>query len=163
MLYYNITISGISKEDFINFKKPSMFIGFPYCSMKCEKECKKHICQNEVLLNSKKTIVSVKKMYEEYVKNDITESIVCGGLEPFDSFEDLYSLVEYFRSHLCNDVFVIYTGYYKNEIEQQINKLSMFKNIIVKFGRYIPNHKSHYDDVLGVNLASDNQYAERIS
>ena len=37
-----------------------------------------------------------------------------------------------------------------------------FTNIIIKFGRYIPNQKPHYDEVLGVNLASDNQYAERI-
>lgn len=33
----------------------------------------------------------------------------------------------------------------------------------LKFGRYIPNQTPHYDSILGVNLASDNQYAERIS
>ena len=38
-----------------------------------------------------------------------------------------------------------------------------YKNIIIKYGRYIPNQTPHRDEVLGVNLASDNQYAERIS
>ena len=44
-----------------------------------------------------------------------------------------------------------------------IEYLSQFKNIIIKYGRFIPNHKPHNDEVLGINLASDNQYAERIS
>ena len=38
-----------------------------------------------------------------------------------------------------------------------------WENIIIKFGRYIPNQEKHYDDVLGIELASDNQYAEVIS
>ena len=41
------------------------------------------------------------------------------------------------------------------------NKMN-FKNIIIKYGRYIPDQEPHYDEVLGVNLASDNQYAERL-
>ena len=36
------------------------------------------------------------------------------------------------------------------------------KNIIIKFGRFIPNRPSRYDEVLGVELASDNQFAKRI-
>jgi hypothetical protein len=32
----------------------------------------------------------------------------------------------------------------------------------MKYGRYIPNNKGRFDKVLGVQLASDNQYAERI-
>ena len=39
----------------------------------------------------------------------------------------------------------------------------MFKNIIIKFGRYIPNRNNKYDEILGVTLASDNQFAEKIS
>ena len=31
-------------------------------------------------------------------------------------------------------------------------------NIYIKYGRFIPNKPSHYDELLGVNLASDNQY-----
>ena len=49
------------------------------------------------------------------------------------------------------------------EIIDQVEKLMDFKNIIIKFGRYIPDRPSKFDEVLGVTLASDNQYAERIS
>ena len=58
---------------------------------------------------------------------------------------------------------VIYTGYYPQEIEEQVKALSSYKNIIIKFGRYVPNSTPVYDEVLGVTLASDNQFAERIS
>ena len=60
---------------------------------------------------------------------------------------------------------IIWTGYTKQECEDLIyllrNKMN-FKNIIIKYGRYIPNQTPHYDEVLGVKLASDNQYAERL-
>ena len=62
-----------------------------------------------------------------------------------------------------NDDIIIYTGYDKNEIEDQIMILKKYKNIIVKFGRYVPGQQAHFDKVLGVELASDNQYAEKIS
>ena len=39
----NIKIRGINFEDFINYKKPSIFIAFPFCSFKCEKDCGKQI------------------------------------------------------------------------------------------------------------------------
>ena len=62
-----------------------------------------------------------------------------------------------------DDDFVIYTGYNKNEIEDWIiDSLKNFGNVIIKYGRYIPDQEPHYDEVLGVNLASDNQYAERL-
>ena len=38
-------------------------------------------------------------------------------------------------------------------------RLSKFANVIIKFGRFIPNQKPHFDEVLGVELASPNQYA----
>ena len=72
-------------------------------------------------------------------------------------------MVKYFRDNKCTDTFVIYTGYYPNEIQSQIDKLKQLGNIIIKFGRYIPNHNPHYDNVLGIYLASDNQYGEMIS
>ena len=51
-----------------------------------------------------------------------------------------------------------------NEIAEQIEELScLASNIVIKYGRYIPGQTPHYDEVLGVKLASDNQYAERIS
>ena len=58
---------------------------------------------------------------------------------------------------------MIYTGYYDYEIKDQLNELKQYPNIIIKYGRYIPNQSPHYDEILGVKLVSDNQYAERIS
>jgi hypothetical protein len=65
------------------------------------------------------------------------------------------------RQHSQDDV-VIYTGYTWDEIHEQVEFLRGYKNIVVKFGRYKPGQESHMDDVLGVKLASDNQYAIRL-
>ena len=63
----------------------------------------------------------------------------------------------------CDDDIVIYTGYYENEIKDKIDILKQYKNIVVKFGRYIPNDTEHYDSVLGINLANKEQYGKKIS
>lgn len=155
-------IKGIIDEDFINYKKPCMVIEFPYCSFKCDKECGKQVCQNGALANSPNIDIERIDLINRYLKNDITQSIVMQGLEPFDSWDDLISFIFLFRCY-TNDDIVIYTGYNLNELEEKIELLSHFDNIIIKFGRYIPNKQSHYDNILGVNLASDNQYAIKIS
>lgn len=155
-------IKQLLDEDFVNYKKPSMFIGFPSCSWKCDKECGMQVCQNNALATSQIKNIGFKTIVNRYINNPITSSVVCGGLEPFDTWDDLYCLVTYLRLSTQDDI-VIYTGYYKEEIEVYINELKVFPNIIIKFGRYIPGCEKHYDEVLGVYLASDNQYAERIS
>jgi len=155
-------IKQLLDEDFVNYRKPSMFIGFPSCSWKCEKECGRKVCQNGTLATSPDITIGVKSIVNRYINNPITSSIVCGGLEPFDAWDDLYRLIVYMRV-LTQDDIVIYTGYYREEIEEYINELKAFRNIIIKFGRYIPNQEKHYDKVLGVYLASNNQYAEKIS
>lgn len=157
-----IIIKGIQDEDFVNYKKPSLFIAFPKCNWKCEKECGMRVCQNSTLATTKSIPISTYEIVKRYIDNPITSAIVCGGLEPFDSFNDLWKLITVVRSMIDDDI-VIYTGYNKDEIQWQINELTFFKNIVVKFGRFIPGQKSHYDEVLGINLASDNQFAERIS
>ena len=73
------------------------------------------------------------------------------------------SLVLSFLLIKTPDDIVIYTGYNLSELEEKVELLSYFDNIIIKFGRYIPNQQAHHDDILGVNLASDNQYAIKIS
>ena len=55
------------------------------------------------------------------------------------------------------------TLFKKEEILNHINWLQQFENIIIKFGRYIPNQGKHFDEILGIWLSSDNQYAEEIS
>ena len=106
--------------------------------------------------------IEAKEIVSKYISNPITDSIVMQGLEPFDSWNDLLEIVEQLRKE-CNDDIVIYTGFNKNEIQEQIKILSNYSNIIIKFGRYIPNQEKHYDEILHVYLASDNQYAEKIS
>ena len=155
-------IKGIIDEDFINYKKPCMVIEFPYCSFKCDKECGKQVCQNGALANSPNIDIERMDLINRYLKNDITQSVVMQGLEPFDSWDDLISFIFLFRCY-TNDDIVIYTGYNLIELEEKVELLSYFDNIIIKFGRYIPNKQSHYDNILGVNLASDNQYAIKIS
>ena len=155
-------IKGIQEEDFINYKKPSMFISFSSCTWKCEKECGRKVCQNGTLATTPNINIGVKTIVNKYINNPITKSIVCGGLEPFDTFDDLLQLIAYLRVSTDDDI-VIYTGYYKEEIADRIALLSKYKNMVIKYGRYIPDQKEHYDEVLGVSLASENQYAERIS
>lgn len=155
-------IKGIKEEDFCQYKVPSMFVAFPYCSFKCEKDSNQKCCQNSSLVNSACIDFPISLIVSAYIANPITSAIVFGGLEPFDSFEDLFDLVEEFRT-CTEDTIVIYTGYKEEEIEGYISAISKFKNIIVKFGRFIPNAEHKFDPVLGIELASSNQYAKKIS
>ena len=151
-------VKTIIFEDFINYKKASMYIAFPNCSFKCGKG----LCQNSELANQESIDISYERIIEKYLSNNLTNAIVFAGLEPFDDFLDMYMLISKFREYTDDDI-VIYTGYNKDEIDTGINVIREFNNIIIKFGRYIPNQEPHYDEVLGIKLASDNQYAERIS
>ena len=158
-------IKGIIDEDLVNYKKPCMVIECPYCTFKCDKECGLQVCQNSTLANLPNIEISNRSLIARYLKNDITKAVVFQGLEPFDNFEDIFPFLVTFRENSTDDI-VIYTGYTKEEIEQipyVLARLKQIPNIIIKFGRYIPNQKTHYDNGLGVNLASDNQFAEKIS
>lgn len=155
-------ILGLNDEDFIQYKEPSMFIIMPFCTFKCNKDAGSVVCQNYKLIDSPKVEISAKKIVDRYIANPITKAIVLGGLEPLDSFDDVLELVAELRKH-CDHTVVIYTGYRNDEIEDKIKVLSKYENIIVKFGRYIPNQPSHYDPLLGVELRSLNQYRVKIS
>lgn len=139
-----------------------MFIIFPKCSFKCDKENGGCVCQNISLTNEKDIYVTEDSIVKKFINNNITKAIVCGGLEPFDSWEDLKNLVKTARNYTDAKI-VIYTGYYKDELQDKVTWLSKYKNIIIKYGRFIPNQKPHYDKILGIDLVSDNQYAEVIS
>ena len=151
-------IKGLISEDFVNYKKPAMTIMFPRCTFKCGEG----YCQNSPLVKAENIELDVSDIVARYLNNPITESVVMQGLEPFDSWNDLIELVDCLRRS-TNDDIVIYTGFNKEEIADKICLLTKYKNIIIKFGRYIPNQEKHYDEVLGVYLASSNQYSERIS
>lgn len=152
-------IVGIRDEDFTNYKKSSMYIGFPHCSFKCGH----NLCQNSTLAKQAPVEISCESLVKRYINNSFTDAIVIAGLEPMDDYDDLLQFIIEVRKY-CTDDIVIYTGYNKDEILGKVDeiKCSGKVNIIIKFGRFIPDQKPHYDTVLGINLASDNQYAERI-
>lgn len=158
-------IKNIIDEDFVNYKKASMFIGTCYCDWKCCKEANIPIstCQNYQLSSAFKREVSIETLIDRYLRNPITNAIVVGGLEPMLQFQDIKELILCLRNNGCMDDFVIYTGYYEDELEEQIRWFQEnTENVIVKFGRYIPKRESHFDELLGVYLASENQYAKKI-
>lgn len=155
-------IKYIVDEDFVNYKKCSMFIGFPHCTFKCNRDCGKIVCQNYLLDKDKNISMHTEEIVKRYINNNISESIVIGGLEPFDDFGDLLLLVDMFRQKTQDDI-VIYTGYNEDEVEDKIEQLKKYNNIIVKFGRFVPDSMPRYEDLLGVTLASNNQYAKQIS
>lgn len=148
----------IKDVDCVNYKKISMFLIFPYCSFKCGRD----YCQNYQLQHQPKWDTSVETIIEKYQENHIVSALVCGGLEPFDSWEDLLELIQKFRE-VSNDDIVIYTGYRKDEIDNELRWLAQYKNIIVKVGRYVPGEESHYDPILGIYLANKEQYTMELN
>lgn len=170
-------VKEIRDEDFTSYKKPSMVIGFPSCTFKCERECGEKMCQNSTLITAPDIEISYEDIADRYLKNPITKAIIMAGLEPFDSPHHLVNLICVIRQY-TNDDIVIYSGYTKEEIKEMtytthylwgkqewsyFGEILRHPNIIIKFGRFIPNQRPHYDEVLGIKLASDNQYAERMS
>lgn len=158
-------VKAIVDEDFVNYKKASMFIATCFCDWKCctEGGFGKEICQNSPTAQQPNIEITNEQIYNRYISNPITSAIVIGGLEPFMQFSELLGLVTYFRSHGCQDDFVIYTGYRFEEITTFVLYLAKEKNIIIKYGRYVPGDMPHFDEVLGVNLANKEQHATRIS
>lgn len=157
-------VKGIADEDFVNYKTPSMYICTSYCDFKCDKESGMSCCQNSSLAHQKSIDLSDDKIIQRYLSNPITKAIVIAGLEPFDQFDEVLAFIRKLRNdYRCDDTVVIYTGYTAEESSAKVEFLRMFTKIIVKFGRFIPNQEMRYDDVLGVYLASPNQYAEEIS
>lgn len=158
-------IKGLQDELFGDYKKPAMQIVFPYCSFKCDYENGCEMCQNSSLAHEPTIDISANKIVERYLENPITKAIVCGGLEPFDSETELLHLVRTIRANCIEDDIVIYTGYTEEELKDNsyYRAICQHTNIIVKFGRFRPNQEPHFDEVLGVKLASDNQYAKKVS
>ncbi len=157
-------IRDIIIEDFVNYKKPSMFINMGSCDWKCCTELNMDIsvCQNSSMAQTPELVIESSKIVDMYISNPITKAIVVGGLEPFYEFYLLLELVNEFRKRTSDEI-IIYTGYYPYEILNELIHLSHYENIIIKFGRFIPNQDKHFDNVLGVELASDNQFAVKLN
>lgn len=159
----SIRLVNLIDESFVEYRKAHMLLAVPFCSFKCDLENGKQLCQNWELRKDLIKTVNIEDLVNRYLSNYITEAIVFAGLEPFDSFPEVLSFVDELRSRGCLDDVVIYTGYYPKEIADSIAQLQTYPNIIVKFGRYRPGFDKHLDSVLGISLASPNQYAMKIS
>lgn len=157
-------IKDLVDENFQDYKKTSMFICTSFCDGKCYRELglDSSICQNESIRCQPIIDIPDEEIVDRYLNNPITSAIVIGGLEPFNQWTELKELVLQFRMRTLDDI-VIYTGFREDEVEPFVSKLKKFSNIIIKYGRYVPNDTPRYDAVLGVNLASSNQYAVKIS
>jgi len=156
-------IKFIKDDDFVNYKKCSLFIGTITCNWKCCKEANLpcSICQNYPWSHNEIKNIADDQIIQRYLRDPLTHAVVFGGLEPFDQFEELCAFIAAFREVSTDDI-VIYTGYTEEELISQVQMLSKYSNIIIKFGRYVPNSDSRFDEVLGVKLASSNQYAKNI-
>ena len=153
-------IKYIIDENFQDYKKTSMMIAMCSCDWKCLNELNLDIsiCQNSQIAQQKNIEVSIESIIDRYLNNPITQAVVIGGLEPMLQFDEVLEFIKQFRQYSDDDI-VIYTGYYPEEIQDKIKELIQYKNIIIKFGRYIPNKDKRFDEVLGIWLASDNQFA----
>ena len=154
-------LKGIIDYDIINYKEPVMTLEFPYCDFKCDKLNGCEVCQNSSLVFEPDIDILMSDIWLLYEQNPLTKGFCFQGLEPFDS-DQIFDLIDTIR-YYCDDPIIIYTGYNREQMPKQIEILKQYRNIIVKWGRFILGDEPHYDEILGVNLASNNQYAERIS
>lgn len=156
-------VKDIIATDFVNYKEPSMYVAFPYCSFKCDRENGCQLCQNSSLVNQPSIDIPASRIVEMYEKNQpLCKALVCCGLDPLDSFGDVVDLIVEFRTKFQDPV-IIYTGYTEQEAAAYVDALKQFTNIIVKFGRFRPNQSHHVDELLGVELVNPEQYAKKIS
>jgi hypothetical protein len=155
-----VRVKTIVDEVFQDYKLPAMYVAFPYCSWKC---CKEYgaTCHNSKLAKQPDLEIPVQAIVDRYLTNPITKAIILSGLEPLDSFPDVLDLVRTLRLHTSDDI-VIFTGYREDEVQDKVLDLSVYSNIVVKFGRFIPDQKSVMDPILQIRLASPNQSAKRL-
>lgn len=165
----DLYLKFVYEEDFVNYKEPAMFLGTAHCDFKCcsEVHYPMEICQNSIWANQPVGIYSQSELIERYLSNPLTKSIVFGGLEPMLQINQVESFIRKLRQNYhCNDTVVIYTGYTKDEVLEKFRddykSFVELGNVIIKYGRFILDQEPHFDEVLGVYLASDNQYAELV-
>jgi hypothetical protein len=165
----NLQLCGEPNLVFNDYKKTGLYIPIYGCTMKCVKEARKRgdmktICQNSELLEHGSISYPFEKILDRITSDPFIECIIFSGMEPMDSFDDIYSFIKQFRK-LSDLEIVIFTGYDYLEIIDKIIKLQRFPDITMKFGRYKADFPvlPKYDEVGKVTLASGNQYFRKIS
>ena len=130
-----------------------------------------HYCKN--CFNPETWDANSGLLFDENAMQEIREELskgYCAGIT-FSGGDPLYprnrkkikEIISEIKKDYPDKNMWLYTGYKYEEIKDKINILKKFNNIIIKFGRYIPNSSKRYDDVLGIYLSSENQYALRLN
>lgn len=157
-----IDVLDINSVDLVNYKKATFNIA---SGVSCTFKCGREACQNSELSKKQPIKCNIDDVIKRYMNQNISHTITFQGLETLDNLKQLLWFIYYFRQQ-SSDTIIIWTGYTKEECSDLIyliqNKMK-WENITIKFGRYLPGHEKHYDEVLGVELASPNQRAEVIS
>lgn len=151
-------VKNIIWEDTVNYRVPCLFIGTSVCSFKCGP----NLCQNSALARAPTMTIENDELIRRYQENPLTEAIVFGGLEPLDQLPEIAGFCAALNQHEVTDDLVIYTGYEEKEVATEIDSLrdlNRMRNLVVKYGRFLPDRPGRRDDILGVTLVSDNQYA----
>ena len=159
----DLDVFTINECDLVNYVYPTFLIASGVtCTFKCERECGKKVCQNHPLLKEEVIHYSIPNAIWRYDRQSLSNSITFQGLEPLDNMVQLvWFLIEFRKNH--DDDVIIWTGYTEDECEAFINLLKELKitNVIIKFGRYVPDKEPHMDELLGVQLSNEEQYAKR--
>lgn len=146
-------VKTIVDEDFTNYKKPAMFIGTISCGGKCciEAGIPLSVCQNDGWRASAPISIDDEQLCLRYLNNPLTESIVFGGLEPLEQFDELRSFLEVLRGQFqCKDDVVIYTGYYFEEVPEWIQQLATYGNVC-EVRTILPNQSTYLMKCLASN------------
>lgn len=146
-------------EVFQDYKKSALLLSTCYCDWKCciEAGVDKSVCQNQKIAQQREVTLPFESVLKK-VNQSFTDAVIFGGLEPFMQADEVIQCIEYLRQHGVKKDIVIYTGYYVEEIDAETLAYLVLNGVILKCGRFIPNRKSKFDAVLGITLASDNQY-----
>jgi pyruvate-formate lyase-activating enzyme len=133
------------------------------CDWKCLKEQNLPLstCQNSHTCDIGNKEIELKELVARFNDNVLSECVIWAGLEPMLQFEEMLCFINEFRK-TNNEEVIIFTGYYPEELKWHIEKLKSFSNLIIKFGRYIKNSKPIRDNLLKIELVSENQFSKRI-
>ena len=144
-------------EVFQDYKRSAVMFSAISCDWKCCKEAGRDVCQNMKLTKGEIVVLSFDRALK-MVKDSITDAVLFAGLEPLLQADELVQFIEYLRQKGISKPIVIYTGYYPEEINQETLLRLAKCQVVMKFGRYIPDRPSRFDEILGITLASDNQF-----
>ena len=143
------------KEVYNDYKEVGILLASPVCHNNCKN------CQNSHLKNREPNTYCVEDLINEIKNNKFVKSVIFGGLDCFDSFDETLNFISKFRE-ISNEDIVLYTGKTENMLIDKLNILKKYENIYVKFGEYLENSEKIFDEIGGIWLASSNQYFKKL-